>query len=144
MDENENKSSEFKKNPNGRYYHNNRKGYDRRNNDNNVQKQDVNVKADGSNDNNISENKKTQQNFSANNQNKQAQRPVNNMGNNQAFRNQGMRDNRPRNIHHDYAKFDKTKIKEIETVEDISEDILRIEKEIELEVREISALKMGM
>jgi hypothetical protein len=35
-------------------------------------------------------------------------------------------------------------VKREETVEDIRQDMKRIEKEIELEIREIGALKLGM
>ena len=47
--------------------------------------------------------------------------------------------NKPKN-----HRFDEKKINAIETVDDISADILRIEKEIELEIKEIAAMTLGV
>lgn len=54
-----------------------------------------------------------------------------------------------RGTHRNYGKsknnrFDDKKINAIETVDDISADILRIEKEIELEIKEITAMTLGV
>ena len=54
-----------------------------------------------------------------------------------------------RGAHRGYNKsknnrFEDKKINAIETVDDISMDILRIEKEIELEIKEIAAMTLGV
>ena len=52
-------------------------------------------------------------------------------------RRNGFRQNRNNN-------FNRNKPRALETIEDVKQDIIRIEKEIELEIREIKNVKLGL
>lgn len=64
---------------------------------------------------------------------------------------EAVKDNGPDNSNRDNARrynnlprYSNQKIKVDETIEDIKADIIRIEKEIELEIKEIKTLKLGL